>query len=539
MSYLYGDSTPSTLETNYIEFLRDAVDFCVQVLLADQRVAEARARTAALDRSSAAEIDRLQQLTATVATAMAGLPPGAPESAAARCAAAIVRAADGLVRTEVAAVQAALESEQQKRDAQAAREREGCVNELERLLVKHDLPDMTMHTQLALTAGARYQCRGRLTTGFGLAATLELDVPSGHLYAQVVRVDRLIERLEIQMPELAGWLHKEMRLKPQHLEKHYLVALSLADGEGLLKLRANADGSGGGFDAVVRAESPGVHVLRVDEHGKPAGEPFEAQDADAAKLLALHDKVAAAAAELGRHRRAIVDATLDGEPLRVSNRSPMLVERLIATMAPVVQEIAARSQSPGELVLRRLLADDRREEVFLSKSELQRKLEPLAGGERALFDPLLVDTHLRKEPGPFADMAPAPDRLAPAARPPRAATPLSSVIAAGATPALPVPSGSVIPPPPAEPPRASLKARLSSTRPRRDTPTNPGPAVAPAVPSLDAPPGLLVPRSKTGTTPPVGVPIEVLPTSAAPGEPAADPDPTLRDLSSANDKQAS
>src|SRR4029078_11523387 len=87
MSYLYGDSTPSALETNYIEFLRDAVDFCVQVLLADQRGAEARARTAALDRSSAAEIDRLQQLTATVATAMAGLPPGAPESSAPGCAA--------------------------------------------------------------------------------------------------------------------------------------------------------------------------------------------------------------------------------------------------------------------------------------------------------------------------------------------------------------------------------------------------------------------------------------------------------------------
>jgi len=102
----------------------------------------------------------------------------------------------------------------------------------------------------------------------------------------------------------------------------------------------------------------------------------------------------------------------------------------------------------------------------------------------------------------------------------------------------PVPSGSVIPPP-AEPPRASLKARLSSARPRRDTPTNPGPAVAPAVPSLDDPLERLARRSKTGTTPPVGVPVEVLQTSAAPGEPAADTDPTLRDLSSANDKQAS
>jgi hypothetical protein len=32
MSYLYGDSTPSQLEVNFIEFLRDAVECCVQVL---------------------------------------------------------------------------------------------------------------------------------------------------------------------------------------------------------------------------------------------------------------------------------------------------------------------------------------------------------------------------------------------------------------------------------------------------------------------------------------------------------------------------
>jgi hypothetical protein len=501
-------------------------------------VKEAQAGIVALDRSTAAEIDRLQQLAATVGQAIAGLPPGAPESASARCAAAIARSTDGLVRAEVAAVQATLESEQQKRNAQAAREREGCVNELERLLVKHDLPDMTMHTQVALTAG-RYQCRGRLTTGFGLAATLELEVPSGHLYAQLLRVDRLFERLEVQMPEIAGWLHKEMRLKPQHLEKHYLVALSLADGEGLLKLRAANDGSGAGFDALVRAEGPRVRVLRVDEHGKPAGEPFEVQDADAARLLALHDKVAVAAAELGRHRRAIVDATLDGEPLRVSNRSTMLVERLIATMAPVVQEIAARSQSPGELVLRRLLADDRREEVFLSKSELRRKLEPLPEGERALFDPLLVDIHPRTQFAPFADKPPVADMLAPPARPSRPATPLPSVTAASATPALPIPTGSVIPPPPAEPPRAVLKPRPFTARPRRDTPTNPGPAVAPVLPSPDEPPVLLEPRSKTGTPPPAGMPIEALPSSAAPAGPAADADQTLREINSDTNKQAS
>jgi hypothetical protein len=527
MSYLYGDSTPSTLETNYIEFLRDAVDFCVQVLLADQRMEDARVRTSALDRSSAAEIDRLQQLAATVERTMAAVPSGAPDSATTRCAAAIVRAADGIVRAEVSAVQAALESEQERRDGQAARERDGCVKELERLLVKHDLPDMTMHTQLALASiGGRYHCRGRLTTEFGLGAILDLDVPAGHLCAQLVRLDRLFERLEVQMPEMTGWLHKEVKLKPQHLEKHHLTALSIAAGQSVLKLRVAPDGSGAGIDVVVTGEDPRVRLVRIDEHGEPSGDPFEAQAADAAKLLALHDKLAAAAAELGRHRRAIVEATFDGESLRTSNKATILVERLIANMAPVVQEIAARSHSPGELVLRRQLADDRREEVFLSKSELRRKVEPLAEGMRALFDRLLVDGGPRKEPAPPADKSPATDKLAAPVRPSRVATPLVGVgaSAAGAIPGLPIPATSTTqasPPPPADPPRVSLKARLSGSMPvlplpRRETPTNPGPAIAPVVPpQLELPPSP-EPRPRTGT-PLSGVPVvEVAPSPTSP-----------------------
>ena len=49
MTYLYGDSTPSTLEINFIEFLRSGVQFCVQVLLAEQRIAEGEVRTRALE----------------------------------------------------------------------------------------------------------------------------------------------------------------------------------------------------------------------------------------------------------------------------------------------------------------------------------------------------------------------------------------------------------------------------------------------------------------------------------------------------------
>ena len=46
---------------------------------------------------------------------------------------------------------------------------------------------------------------------------------------------------------------------------------------------------------------------------------------------------------------------------------------MINVLAPVVQEIARRSGAPGELVLRRDLGEGRREEIYITKAELQRE----------------------------------------------------------------------------------------------------------------------------------------------------------------------
>ena len=340
MTYLYGDSTPSTLEVNFIEFLSDAVEYCVQVLLADQSIVQGQARTRSLDHVGAAEVERLQRVGALVSKAFEGVPLGEEDSAAARCVAAIVRSASDLVRAETAEVLSALDAEINKRDAQAAREREGCVKALETLLFKHDLPDMTLDVHLAITGGARYGCRARMTTGVGLDAVLDLEIPANHLFERVVRVDRLTERLDVKVPEMGGWLHKEVKLRAQHLEKHHVAALSIRASGGTLKLRAAADGTGSGFDIVFAKEAPRVRLARVDQREGPPDPPFEVEEADASKLLALHEKLAAAATELTRHRKGIVEATLDGELLRTHAKPALLVERLIATIAPIVQEIA-------------------------------------------------------------------------------------------------------------------------------------------------------------------------------------------------------
>jgi hypothetical protein len=404
MRYLFGDSTPSTLEIDYIEFLRDAVDCCVQVLLADQRIANGKTRLETLERSTAVELEQVQKMASLVPRAFEGASLGEPEAPAARCAAAIMRSAAALAAATVSDVKGTFDAAVSDAASEAAQQRQACAEAFGRLLVKHDLPGMKSEVQIVFVGAGNYVGRAQVSTGFGISGILELEIPKDHLFERVVRVDRLVERLEVQAPELAGWLHKGVKLRTQHLEKLYVAGLSSGSAGDVLRLRSAPDGSGAGFDVAFGAADGAVRLVRVDEDTKRDDPPFDVDGPDASKLQGLREGLMAAANALARHRRALTDMKLDGEPLRGHPTPSLLAERLVVAMTPTVQEIASRSQSPGELVLRRLIAEARREEIFLSKQELKSKLEPLSERNRSLFDPLWV-----VPPAGFFPAAPPPE----------------------------------------------------------------------------------------------------------------------------------
>jgi hypothetical protein len=419
MSYLYGDSTPSNLEVNYIELVRDSIEFCVQLLLADHRILQGQGQLRERQSAAAAEIERLERLQAAVASAVAHIPAGLPDSPTARCASAITRSAAELARAEVATVRTALTDDVTRLEGLAAQERQGAVRALEALLVKHDLPDSTTFVQVQVVDGARNRCLADVRTGFGLQAMLEVEPPEGSLWRHVVRVDRLMERLEIHTPEVGGWLHKEIKMKPHRLERLHVFRLAIEPGVRTLVLRVQPDGSGGGFDITFRDEEPRVQLLRVEEGATSAAAgttPFAVPEADAGKLIELYAKLAAAVEDLLHHRKVVLNAMFKGQALGAGDTPAQVVEQLVATLAPVVQEIAARSQSPGELVLRRLIGDDRREEIFVPREDLRRKLEPLPPMRRPLFEPLWVTG--RPAGAPPLQTA-APSRRSPLFPPPR------------------------------------------------------------------------------------------------------------------------
>ncbi|HEX9105392.1 MAG TPA: hypothetical protein VF997_24445, partial [Polyangia bacterium] len=133
--------------------------------------------------------------------------------------------------------------------------------------------------------------------------------------------------------------------------------------------------------------------------------PFDLDETDSSKIRELKDKVLAGTADLRRARRSLVEAALGDKPLADERDPKVMVERLVAEMAPVVREIAKRSLAPTELVLKRQTGDGRREEIFVSRRDLLVKLRPLGKEARAVFAPLELGEPPAEDP-PTVKVAP-------------------------------------------------------------------------------------------------------------------------------------
>ncbi len=413
--FLYGDATPSPLKSDFIAFLRDAIDYAVEVLGADARLAAGARDVERLAEQTEREIATAEELATDVARALDGPSLRAPASLASRCAARLQRDAWDLVRSETEAARAAVAAERARLAQRASNESETCTKAFETLVLAHTLPDTLGVTVVNLVGGSRYEAILECQTPYGLEWTTELDIPASHAFARVLRIDRLADRLEVEAPEEGGWLNKEVRNRPQRLDRLYLVGLSVHPSETAVRLRSAQDGTGVGFDILLQSEPARVQLVRILEGGA-AAEPFHnVLGDDAAKLQAFRDSLVALAGELADHKKSLRKASLGGMALPNLASPKALVDLVLASVAPTVREIAKRSLAPGELVIKRLLGDSRREEVFVSKKELREKLEPLAPELRAAFDALELwdgpaKVIVAPDPGPRPAPPPPPTK---------------------------------------------------------------------------------------------------------------------------------
>ena len=191
------------------------------------------------------------------------------------------------------------------------------------------------------------------------------------------------------------------------------MGLSVHPSETAIRLRSAQDGTGAGFDILLQSDPSRIQLVRIVEGGAAADAIHNVVGDDATKVEALRDSLVALAGELADHKKALRKASLGGTPLPDLASPRALVDQILASIAPTVREIAKRSLAPGELVIKRLLGDSRREEVFVSKKELRQKVEPLPPELRAAFDPLELwdgpaKVIVASDPSPRPEPSPPP-----------------------------------------------------------------------------------------------------------------------------------
>jgi len=423
-TYLFGDSTPSDLTIDYIAFIRRAIDFSVDVLQCDHRLDESARHVEQVVEATEVEIERIETMTTEVVRALDKASANLGDSLAARCAARIRRATDDASRAEADIGRADIAAQRARAAQGGAKERELCVRALETLLLRQELPDAVAILEITMQPGKGYEAQLAGQTPWGLDWVLNLEIPRAHALAHPLKVERIVERLEVEAPEEAGWLRKETRLRPQRLDRFHIAEVLVEPGRTTIKLRAGADGTGLGFDLTFEHEPTRVHLVRLREGTAEPDAPYELSTEDVARLQSLHDRLVAMAGELREHPTSLADASIDDVPVAQLERPRVLVERFLASVAPAVHSIAQRSATPTEFVLKRLLSDNRREELFVSKTELRQKLDALPPAMRAMFDAL----HLADTTPTAAHTAPAVP--APAAKPAKTAQPSKPAAAA-------------------------------------------------------------------------------------------------------------
>jgi hypothetical protein len=403
MNYLYGDSTSSPLRANFLEFLRDATDFLVFALQADDSIAQGKERIRVLEGDAATELARLERFVGTVTSAIEGGEKGASDSPASDCASVLSRLVDETHRSTASDVRQRLAAAIAQIDAAEAASRAACTKALGALLAPHDPHDAATVSHLALAPGGSYDAKLTGTVAFGLAWTFELTVPEGNVWRAPVRLDSLVPHLEIRAPQLAGWISKEVKIRPQKLDRHVVTSF-VDDGERVtfkLRLEPAVDV---GFDVEVAIAAKRIKLARVGPPDDASVGVFDVHAEDAGAILGLAEKLRETAADLKRGRLA--DATLDGAEFSTLPTFRDCVERFIIMMTPIVREISERSLTPNELVIRRALGNDRREEIFVPKAILREKYAVLAPPFAEVFAPLGLDGDSRKASLPVPDVQP-------------------------------------------------------------------------------------------------------------------------------------
>jgi hypothetical protein len=390
MAFVYGDSTPFPYELDFIALVRQVVQCGVRLLQAQANVDDALARRSAAEQTRTAERARLDRLSEAVRLSMQPYMSG-PERQM-RVASRVVESAKFVVDGELSTIDATASDE----GARATKEIEGARREvfvaLESFLRTNDVPG----TEVALRLYAdeeSYAGQVTVSTPFGVEAIFHSEVPGSHEWGRPRRVGELSAGTEVHVPQETGLFSKRIEPKAVKLDKLFVTEIAATSSGSRMTLKKTMrTGPGYGLE-VAQSPAPRATLRELDESGHDAGNaPLELDDDDSAHVFRLWNAILATTQDLMHRRKELRSASFEGKSVLEHDAPRVVAAKLVESLAPTVREIERRSGTPRELVLRRDLAEGRRQETYVTKAELHDLVCTLPTNLRSVFAPFELDT---------------------------------------------------------------------------------------------------------------------------------------------------
>ena len=358
--YRYGDGTPFPLDENFIETLTTAVETCTNAFLPlaelDTRRERARDTRKGGDREIAKLADLERDVLGALATHLGDKKP--PTSVTAQLADKLTATVKATIADSKKQIEARVATTEVQAAARTAGD--GVVKALAPFFEVHTLPKstwiMSWDARGAEVAADAVATAGRLAAAFSLAVDT---------FRAPIRVDTLADAVVVHM--MKKGMFGKAKPAPIDLGKYVLVAYERTASERVLTLKENANKSSAGLRfAVVETGATWVSITAA---GDAEGEtnPLDVDDIDAVRRLA--DGATKALQDLIDKRR-LVDLTLGGTPVADLPEPRMVPFELLAQLTPLARSIRERSRMSGELVLKRDIGDNRREELFVPRATL-------------------------------------------------------------------------------------------------------------------------------------------------------------------------
>jgi hypothetical protein len=408
MKYLYGDSTPFPHPFDFLATLGSFMTAATAVVV---QASESRRQAEEIDRAGTRRQEGLRAMQAVNAAVVAALddaltPPLAeelgvpsptePHPDAMAHAARIKAHVGGLLEEHRRAHKASADKELAQLRADDDRRGGTIRGALEQFFRTARLPVLSSRVTAQLGDGKepRYELcvvfrnQGDIVTSFVLATGTQ---PA---WAAPRKVSDFVPALDLLVGVKKSFFKGTVSAETVHLADWIVSLADVHDGGAELALRRKPDQKDAYRFKLVKVDAGWRGVVERPDDAGAAQLPPDLDKEDVDKVLEVCRAVRDSITPLTDHRETLLRLELDGRDVLGGALAMNLVSRLVKVLAPLVESIAQRSPSPHELSLKKEHDDGRREEVYLRRDELLKKLQPLNAEGRAVFGPLGLEDWL-------------------------------------------------------------------------------------------------------------------------------------------------